>query len=97
MFQTIYDWFWWDRLWLPYNLTWTDLEDRDGRVYAKAGDLYVTIPCAFIFMIIRYVFERSVATYFARVLGIREKVRLKVKPNPILEKSFAASSKHPNQ
>ncbi|XP_048476250.1 ceramide synthase 2a [Rhincodon typus] len=97
MFQTIYDWFWWDRLWLPYNLTWTDLEDRDGRIYAKASDLYVTIPCAFAFMIIRYLFERSVATYFARVLGIKEKVRLRVKPNPILEKSFRASSKHPRQ
>ncbi|XP_072405095.1 ceramide synthase 2-like [Chiloscyllium punctatum] len=97
MFRTIYDWFWWDRLWLPYNLTWTDLEDRDGRIYAKAGDLYVTIPCAFVFMIIRYIFERTVATYFARVLGIKEKVRLRVKPNPILEKSFRASSKHPKQ
>ncbi|XP_043542211.1 ceramide synthase 2-like [Chiloscyllium plagiosum] len=97
MFRTIYDWFWWDRLWLPYNLTWTDLEDRDGRIYAKASDLYVTIPCAFVFMIIRYLFERTIATYFARALGIKEKVRLRVKPNPILEKSFRASSKHPKQ
>ncbi|XP_059835958.1 ceramide synthase 2-like [Hypanus sabinus] len=97
MLRTIYDWFWWDRLWLPYNLTWADLEDRDGRVYAKASDLYVTIPCAFALMLIRYVFERTIATYFAHLLGIKEKVRLKVKPNPILEKSFSLSSKHPKQ
>ena len=58
MFHTVYEWFWWDRIWLPVNLTWSDLEDRDGRVYAKASHLYVTFPCALAFLIIRYLFER---------------------------------------
>lgn len=57
MLRTLYDYFWWERLWLPVNLTWADLEDRDGRVYAKASDLYITLPLALLFLIIRYFFE----------------------------------------
>lgn len=57
MLQTAYDYFWWHRLWLPENLTWADLDDKDGRVYAKASDLYITIPLAFVFLVVRYVFE----------------------------------------
>uniref|UniRef100_A0A8C8STT6 TLC domain-containing protein n=1 Tax=Pelusios castaneus TaxID=367368 RepID=A0A8C8STT6_9SAUR len=49
--------YWWDRLWLLVNLTWVDLEDHDGRVYAKASDLYITIPLAFFFLIVRRLFE----------------------------------------
>lgn len=97
MLDLMYEWFWWDRLWLPYNVTWTDLEDRDGRVYAKASDLCFTLPCAFALMVLRFLFERSIATYFAHLLGIKDRVRLKVKANPILEESFLSSSKHPKQ
>lgn len=57
MFQTLYSYFWWERLWLPANLTWADLEDRDGRVYAKASDLYITLPLAFLFLVVRHLFE----------------------------------------
>lgn len=57
MLQTLYDYFWWERLWLPVNLTWADLEDREGRVYAKASDLYITLPLALLFLIVRYFFE----------------------------------------
>lgn len=58
MLDTLYEWFWWDRIWLPVNLTWADLEDREGRVYAKASHLYVTVPYAFAFLLVRYLFER---------------------------------------
>lgn len=57
MFQTLYSYFWWERLWLPANLTWADLEDRDGRVYAKASDLYITLPLALLFLVVRHLFE----------------------------------------
>jgi len=58
MLDTVYEWFWWDKIWLPVNLTWADLEDREDRVYAKASHLYVTIPYTFAFLLIRYLFER---------------------------------------
>lgn len=57
MFRTLCSYFWWERLWLPANLTWADLEDRDGRVYAKASDLCVTLPMAFLFLVVRHLFE----------------------------------------
>lgn len=97
MFQTLYSYFWWERLWLPANLTWADLEDRDGRVYAKASDLYITLPLAFLFLIIRHLFETYVATPLAGLLNVKEKIRLKATPNAVLEKFYAATTKHPKQ
>ncbi|NXA56615.1 CERS2 synthase, partial [Nothocercus julius] len=97
MFQTLYSYFWWERLWLPANLTWADLEDRDGRVYAKASDLYVTLPLAFLFLVVRHLFETYVATPLAGLLNVKEKIRLKAAPNAVLERFYAATSKHPKQ
>ncbi|XP_030621502.1 ceramide synthase 2 isoform X2 [Chanos chanos] len=97
MMQTINDWFWWDRLWLPWNSTWADLEDREGLVYAKASDLYVTVPFSVGFLIVRYLFERLIATPLAASLGVREKARHKVEHIPILELYFTAQSKNPGQ
>uniref|UniRef100_A0A8B9MFD1 Ceramide synthase 2 n=1 Tax=Accipiter nisus TaxID=211598 RepID=A0A8B9MFD1_9AVES len=97
MFQTLYSYFWWERLWLPANLTWADLEDRDGRVYAKASDLYITLPLAFLFLVIRHLFETYVATPLAGLLNVKEKIRLKATPNAVLEKFYAATTKHPKQ
>ncbi|NWI75229.1 CERS2 synthase, partial [Dryoscopus gambensis] len=97
MFQALYSYFWWERLWLPANLTWADLEDRDGRVYAKASDLYITLPLAFLFLVVRHLFETYVATPLAGLLNVKEKVRLKATPNAVLEKFYAATTKHPKQ
>ncbi|XP_028650936.1 ceramide synthase 2-like [Erpetoichthys calabaricus] len=97
MLLTIYDWFWWDRLWLPYNLTWTDLEDRDGRVYAKASDLWITLPLALLFLVVRQAFELYVATPLANLLNVKDKVRLKATPNTVLEDFYISTSKHPKQ
>ncbi|KAG8509236.1 Ceramide synthase 2 [Galemys pyrenaicus] len=97
MLQTLYDYFWWERLWLPVNLTWADLEDRDGRVYAKASDLYVTLPLALLFLIVRYFFELYVATPLAALLNVKEKTRLRAPPNPTLEHFYLTGGKHPKQ
>ncbi|XP_062869084.1 ceramide synthase 2 [Trichomycterus rosablanca] len=97
MLGTICDWFWWDRLWLPGNLTWPDLEDSNGRVYARSSHLYVTLPYSIVFLIVRYLFERFVATPFAATLGVREKNRLKVEQNPVLELYFSSQCKTPGQ
>ncbi|KAM4602650.1 ceramide synthase 2 [Polymixia lowei] len=97
MFGKLYEWFWWDRIWLPVNLTWADLEDREGRVYAKASHLYVTVPYAIAFLLIRYLFERFIATPLAASVGIKEKIHLKVADNPILELYYLSHSRNPGQ
>ncbi|KAF7703184.1 ceramide synthase 2 [Silurus meridionalis] len=97
MIGIICEWFWWDRLWLPVNLTWADLEDKDGRVYAKASDLYITLPYSVGFLIVRYIFERFVATPFATALCVTEENRQKVQYNPVLEHYFTSCSKTPGQ
>ncbi|XP_075867683.1 ceramide synthase 2 isoform X2 [Nelusetta ayraudi] len=97
MFVTLYERFWSDNIWLPVNLTWADLEDKEGRVYAKASHLYVTVPCAFMFLLVRYVFERWIATPLAASAGIKPRVHLRVEDNPILEAYFTSQSKDPSQ
>uniref|UniRef100_A0A8C1N0W7 Uncharacterized protein n=1 Tax=Cyprinus carpio TaxID=7962 RepID=A0A8C1N0W7_CYPCA len=64
MLEWVSEVFWQERLWFPEGLGWADLEDRDGRVYAKARDLWVALPIAVLFLVIRQVFERWVRALF---------------------------------
>lgn len=89
--------FWEERLWFPEGLGWKDLEDRDGRVYAKPADLWVVLPMALGFLLVRQIFERTVATPLASLLGVKEAVRPRAAPNPTLEAFYCRTSKYPAQ
>lgn len=97
MLSRLSEWFWNERLWFPGDLGWADLEDRDGVTYAKTADLWVTLPIALTFLIIRQVFERTVAIRLATALGVKEKVRVRAAHNPMLEAYFRSTSKSPKQ
>ncbi|XP_029592442.1 ceramide synthase 2 [Salmo trutta] len=97
MVSSLSEWFWNERLWFPEGLGWADLEDKDGRVYAKARDLWVVLPIALAFLVIRQIFERLVATPLAAVMGVKEKVRLTVSHNPTLESFYCNTTKNPSQ
>nr|XP_061819733.1 ceramide synthase 2 isoform X2 [Nerophis lumbriciformis] len=97
MLDVLYEWFWWDRIWLPGNLTWSDLEDKEGRVYAKASHLYVVVPYAFAFLFVRHIFERWVATPLAARAGIKSRVNLKPDDNAVLKLYYATRSRNPAQ
>ncbi|XP_036823976.1 ceramide synthase 2 isoform X2 [Oncorhynchus mykiss] len=97
MVSSLSEWFWNERLWFPEGLGWADLEDKDGRVYAKASDLWVVLPIALAFLVIRQIFERLVATPLAAVMGVKEKVRLIVSHNPTLESFYCNATKNPSQ
>ncbi|KAJ8354854.1 hypothetical protein SKAU_G00224210 [Synaphobranchus kaupii] len=97
MLEWLSDWFWQERRWFPEGLGWADLQDRDGRVYAKASDLWVSLPIALAFLAVRQVFERTVATPLASLLGVQEKVRLRAAQNPALESYYHTKSKQPTQ
>lgn len=73
MMQTVSQWLWWDRLWLPANVSWSDLEDNEGRVYAKASQLYAALPCALCLLLVRYLFERwEYMSMCVKVPGVSE-------------------------
>ncbi|KAG7473904.1 hypothetical protein MATL_G00100920 [Megalops atlanticus] len=97
MLQMVGEWFWWDRIWLPSNLTWSDLEDQEGRVYAKVSDLYITVPCSIAFLVIRYLFEWLIATPVAASFGIRDRVQRRAIESPVLEKYFCSCCRNPTQ
>ncbi|XP_026999714.1 ceramide synthase 2a [Tachysurus fulvidraco] len=97
MLSQLSDWFWNEHLWFPVGLGWADLQDRDGKTYAKGSDLWVTFPIAVVFLIIRQIFERTVALRLASAMGVEEKVRVRAAPNPTLETYFYTTSKHPAQ
>ncbi|XP_029993380.1 ceramide synthase 2 [Sphaeramia orbicularis] len=96
MLQMVNDWLWWERLWLPANVSWSDLEDNEGRVYAKASQLYAVLPCALCLLVVRYLFETCVATPLANTFGIRDRVRLTAEPNPVLENYFCTQTRVPS-
>ncbi|XP_019934041.1 ceramide synthase 2 [Paralichthys olivaceus] len=97
MLQTVGEWLWWERLWLPANVSWSDLEDSEGRVYAKASQLYAALPCALCLLLVRYMFERYLATPLANVWGIRDRIRQTAEPNLILENYFCRQAQVPSQ
>uniref|UniRef100_A0A672P7S7 Ceramide synthase 2-like n=1 Tax=Sinocyclocheilus grahami TaxID=75366 RepID=A0A672P7S7_SINGR len=97
MLSRLSEWFWNERLWFPEGLGWANLEGSDGLTYAKAADLWVTLPIALVFLIIRQIFERTVAIQMAAALGVKEKVRVRVEHNPMLESFFRISNKTPKQ
>uniref|UniRef100_A0A3Q4HHW9 Ceramide synthase 2a n=1 Tax=Neolamprologus brichardi TaxID=32507 RepID=A0A3Q4HHW9_NEOBR len=88
---------WADWIWFPEGHGWADLTDHDGKVFPKPQDLWATIPIAFCFLVIRQIFERTVAIPLASLLGVSDKQRVRAPPNPVLESYFCSTSKHPKQ
>uniref|UniRef100_A0A3B4Z7K5 Ceramide synthase 2-like n=1 Tax=Stegastes partitus TaxID=144197 RepID=A0A3B4Z7K5_9TELE len=88
---------WADWIWFPEGHGWADLTDHDGKVFPKTQDLWATIPIALCFLVIRQIFERTVAIPLASLMKVSDKQRVRASPNPILESHFCSTSKHPTQ
>ncbi|XP_032025433.1 ceramide synthase 4 isoform X3 [Hylobates moloch] len=97
MLSSFNEWFWQDRLWLPPNVTWTELEDRDGRVYPHPQDLLAALPLALVLLAMRLAFERFIGLPLSRWLGVRDQTRRQVKPNATLEKHFLTEGHRPKE
>uniref|UniRef100_A0A673GBQ2 Ceramide synthase 3b n=1 Tax=Sinocyclocheilus rhinocerous TaxID=307959 RepID=A0A673GBQ2_9TELE len=91
------EWFWWDRLWLPRPVMWADLQDSEGRVYARVFHLYITLPVAVLLLGLRALYERLIAVPIAEALGVKDKIRMTASHNPILEKYYKTHYKNPTQ
>ncbi|XP_044541309.1 ceramide synthase 4-like [Gracilinanus agilis] len=97
MLVTLSESFWKAEYWLPPGYTWADLEDADGIIYPHPKDLLATIPLTFVLTIIRYVFERTIALPLGRAMGVRDPIRIKATPNPILESFFWNKNRNPKE
>ncbi|XP_074061117.1 ceramide synthase 4-like [Macrotis lagotis] len=97
MLTTLYKSFWKDEYWFPPGYTWADLEDSDGITYPHPKDLLTAIPLIFVLLIFRFILERAIGLPLSKVLGVRDTLRIKVTPNPILESFFQTRSKNPKK
>ncbi|XP_054981040.1 ceramide synthase 4 isoform X1 [Sorex araneus] len=97
MWSSLNEWFWHEKLWLPPNVTWADLEDHDGKVYPHARDLLAALPVALALLALRFAFERFAAMPLSRWLGVRDQVRRPAKPIPALERHFLTAGRRPKE
>ncbi|XP_061598202.1 ceramide synthase 2a isoform X2 [Cololabis saira] len=97
MLSQLREMIWADWIWFPEGHGWDDLKDHDGKVFPKTQDLWATIPIAIGFLVLRRIFEQTVALPMASLLGVKDKQRLCAAPNPTLEAHFCSTSKHPTQ
>lgn len=58
MFKFIADSFWDERIWLPPNVTWSDIKPNSKIQYADHNHLYYPIPMALGLLLIRIFLEK---------------------------------------
>uniref|UniRef100_A0A3P9PS65 Ceramide synthase 4a n=1 Tax=Poecilia reticulata TaxID=8081 RepID=A0A3P9PS65_POERE len=92
MVAMLNEWLWQEQYWLPPGIRWQDIEmkDEDGR-FPMPRDLLITLPLAFAFIALRYVFERIIAIPFSKCLGVKDRFRIRAPPIPKLEAFYEHS------
>ena len=90
VFRAISSRFWAPRFWLPGNKTWDDLVSTPELPLPQAEDLWVGVYTAIFLFVLRFLFERSIATRVALSLGIppRRLLPIPTPPHPLLETIF---------
>lgn len=97
MWSSLNDWLWDERFWLPPNISWAQLEDRDGLVFPHPRDTLMAVPLALALVVVRFTFERFVGLPLSRWLGVRNQIRRPAKPNAMLEKHFLMKGRKPTE
>uniref|UniRef100_A0A8D2ZRT3 Ceramide synthase 4a n=1 Tax=Scophthalmus maximus TaxID=52904 RepID=A0A8D2ZRT3_SCOMX len=91
-------WLWQEEYWLPPGIHWqdVDMKGEDGH-FPLPRDLIYTLPLAFTFIALRYVFERLIAVPFSKHLGVKDRIRIRAASIPKLETFYKQSSRQPSQ
>uniref|UniRef100_A0A8C1CJJ4 Ceramide synthase 4b n=2 Tax=Cyprinus carpio TaxID=7962 RepID=A0A8C1CJJ4_CYPCA len=95
--EQLSQWLWKQEYWLPPGVSWEDMEKMEGSRRPLPRDLLLALPLALGFIMLRYAFERCVAFPLSRVLGVKDRVCLKVTPVPNLEAFYTKNSRQPTQ
>ncbi|KAM3855507.1 ceramide synthase 4-like [Vipera latastei] len=88
-------WLWKQEHWLPPGVTWEDLQDTEEVRYPQPHHLLLCVPLTLVLTALRFFFERRICAPLSKKLGLREKVRQKPSPNPILEAFYRKWRKSP--
>uniref|UniRef100_A0A8B9I6M9 Homeobox domain-containing protein n=1 Tax=Anser brachyrhynchus TaxID=132585 RepID=A0A8B9I6M9_9AVES len=89
--------FWHHKYWLPPGATWEDMKESADIRYPKPQDLLLCIPGALILIIVRYIFERTIALPLGRRLGVSNRPRPKAQPNATLEDFYNLVGRTPKE
>ncbi|XP_077778058.1 ceramide synthase 4 isoform X1 [Podarcis muralis] len=97
MVLPVTEWIWRHEYWLPPGITWEDMKETEEISYPQPRHLLLSLPLALLLVVIRFFFERIVAVPLSRKMGLREKVRRKAPPNPVLEAFYTTQGKSPKE
>ncbi|XP_060889535.1 ceramide synthase 4a [Labrus mixtus] len=91
------EWLWQEEYWLPPGIRWRDIEvkEDEGR-FPLPRDLIYTLPLAFAFIALRYIFERLVAVPLSKQLGVKDRIRIRAAPIPKLETFYKQNRRQPS-
>ncbi|XP_006803352.2 ceramide synthase 2-like [Neolamprologus brichardi] len=92
------EWLWREEFWIPPGSHWKDMEMKEGEGhFPLPRHLIYTLPLALIFVAIRYIFERVIAIPLSRVLGVKDRIRIRAASIPKLEAFYKQHSQQPSQ
>ncbi|XP_068012447.1 ceramide synthase 4-like [Melanerpes formicivorus] len=97
MAGSLYHWLWQHEFWLPPGITWEDMQESEDIQYPQPRDLLLSIPFALLLVGVRRAFERTIALPLSAKLGVKDKQKPKVQPNPVLETFYSRCCKHPKE
>ncbi|KAM6464524.1 ceramide synthase 4-like isoform 1-T2 [Liasis olivaceus] len=90
-------WLWRQEYWLPPGFTWEDMQETEDVHYPQPRHLLLGLLFALLLVALQFFFERNIGVPLSRKLGLREKVRRKPSPNPILEAFYRKRRKRPEK
>ncbi|OXB70820.1 UNVERIFIED_CONTAM: hypothetical protein H355_015658 [Colinus virginianus] len=88
---------WHHKYWLPPGTTWEDMKESADTHYPKPQDLWLCIPGALLLIMVRCIFERTIALPLGRRLGVRDKQRPKAQPSATLEGFYKLLGRTPKE
>ncbi|XP_048003852.1 ceramide synthase 6-like isoform X2 [Leguminivora glycinivorella] len=91
MFRPLLDAFWSESLWLPPNVTWSDVAPGAGSprvLHTDYRHLWLAVPLAVALLALRGVLDKYIFAPLGKTLGIKHDRNKKVSPNHELEAAY---------
>ncbi|KAG6446773.1 ceramide synthase 5 [Manduca sexta] len=95
MLRQFLDKFWNEDVWLPPNTTWEDIAPGPDKAveYTDYTHVFIPIPLALVFMVVRRALEKYWYEPFGKSLGIKDTRPRKAPTNPKLEEAYKQCSR----